>query len=132
MDRRLKKAEADGARRKQAEEALFEFEERYRNLIGGSIQGIYVHKDWKLLFANQSFAKILGYRWVKELRELDDISQLFAPYELDRLTVFRDARKRGGRAPTQYEFDAVRKDGSIIWPRSRRDPRSRPGGNFER
>lgn len=114
MERRLKKAEADGALRKQAEDALFEFEERYRNLIGGSIQGIFVHKEWKLLFANQSFAKILGYFSVKELMELDDISRVFAPYELDRLTVFRDARKRGGRVPAQYEFDAVRKDGSIV------------------
>ncbi|NQV83077.1 MAG: PAS domain S-box protein [Rhodospirillales bacterium] len=114
LKRRLKKAEVDGARRKQAEEALYEFEERYRNLIGGSIQGFFVHSDWKLLFANQSFAKILGYRSVKELMGLDDISQIFAPNELDRLTVFRDARKRGGRVPTQYEFDAVRKDGSIV------------------
>jgi PAS domain S-box-containing protein len=46
--------------------------------------------------------------------ELDDISRIFAPYELDRLTVFRDARKRGGRVPTHYEFDALRKDGSIV------------------
>ncbi|MBT3305517.1 MAG: PAS domain S-box protein [Alphaproteobacteria bacterium] len=114
MKRRLKKAEANGARRKQAEEALYEFEERYRNLIGGSIQGFFVHSEWNLLFANQSFASILGYRSVKELMELDDISLIFAPYEVDRLTVFRDARKRGGRVPRQYEFDAVRKDGSIV------------------
>jgi PAS domain S-box-containing protein len=114
MERRLEKAEAFGARRKQAEDALYEFEERYRNLIGGSIQGFFVHSEWNLLFANQSFAKILGYRSVKELMDLDDISRIIAPYELDRLTVFRDARKRGGRVPTQFEFDAVRKDGSII------------------
>ena len=111
---RLVRAKADSARRKQAEDALYEFEERYRNLIGGSIQGIFVHRDWKLLFANQSFANMLGYRSVNQLMKLDDISQTFAPYELDRLTVFRDARWRGGRVPTQYEYDAVRKDGSIV------------------
>lgn len=114
LEKHLRKAEAFGARRKQAEDALYEFEERYRNLIGGSIQGIFVHQDWKLLFANQSFAKILGYKSVKEVMALDSIAETFAPYERDRLTVFRDASKRGGQAPSQYEFDAVRKDGSII------------------
>ena len=114
LDAKLIKAEASGARRKQAEDALYEFEERYRNLIGGSIQGIYVHQDWKLLFANQAFATILGYGTVKELMALGSIATVFAPYELDRLKVFRDARKRRGRAPPQYEFDAVRKDGSIV------------------
>lgn len=106
--------EASEVRRKQAEEALYDFEERYRNLIGGSIQGIFVHREWNLLFANQALANILGYSSVRELMALDDISVVLAPYELDRLTVFRDARKRGGRVPTQYEFDAVRKDGTII------------------
>jgi len=114
MEARLIKAEAASTRRKRAEESLFEFEERYRNLIGGSIQGIFVHQEWNLLFANQSFAKMLGYASVKELMEFEDISKVFAPYEIDRLTVFRDARKRGGRVPAQYEFDIVRKDGSII------------------
>ncbi|MDA1091159.1 MAG: PAS domain S-box protein [Proteobacteria bacterium] len=111
LSTRLKASEG---RRKQAEDALFEFEERYRNLIGGSIQGIFVHKDWKLVFANQAFATILGYNSVRELMALDNISDVFAPYEVDRLTVFRDARKRGGRVPKQYEFDVIRKDGSII------------------
>ncbi len=114
LEKRLRKAEAFGVRRKQAEDALYEFEERYRNLLGGSIQGIFVHRDWKLLFANQAFAKILGYDSVKEVMALDSVAETFAPYERDRLTVFRDARKKGGRAPSQYEFDALRKDGSSI------------------
>ncbi len=108
------KLKVSEARRKQAEGALYDFEERYRNLIGGSIQGIFVHRDWRLVFANQSFANILGYGSVRELMALDDISEVFAPYELDRLTVFRDARERGGRVPNQFEFDAIRKDGTII------------------
>lgn len=114
QEAQIARAEAAGAMRKKAEEALYEFEERYRNLIGGSIQGIFVHRDWKLLFANQSFANMLGYPSVTALMKLGDISQTFAPYEIDRLTVFRDARKRGGRVPTQYEYDAVCKDGTIV------------------
>jgi len=114
QEAQIARAEAAGAMRKQAEEALSEFEERYRNRISGSIQGIFVHRDWKLLFANQSFANMLGYPSVTALMKLGDISQTFAPYEIDRLTVFRDARKRGGRVPTQYEYDAVCKDGTIV------------------
>ncbi|NQU61640.1 MAG: PAS domain S-box protein [Rhodospirillales bacterium] len=114
MEARMLKAEGAETRRKLAEDALYEFEERYRHLIGGSIQGIYVHREWKVLFANQAFAGILGYSSVKELMALDSIVPTFAPYEVDRLKVFRDARKRGGRAPSQYEYDAIRKDGSIV------------------
>ncbi len=114
MEGVVKKAEAADARRKQAEASLYEFEERYRSLIGSSIQGIFIHRDWKLLFANQAFATMLGYRSVKELMALSSIAETFAPYELDRLTVFKDARKRSGRAPSQYEFDAIRKDGSRV------------------
>ena len=73
-----------------------------------------MHKDWNLEFANQALANILGYGSVRELMALKNISEVFAPYAIDRLTVFRDARKRGGRVPNQYEFDVIRKDGSII------------------
>lgn len=114
LEKLAKKAEAADARRKQAEESLYEFEERYRSLIGSSIQGIFVHRDWELLFANQAFATMLGYRSVKELMGLNSIAETFAAYETDRLTVFKDAHKRGGRAPSQYEYNAIRKDGSSV------------------
>lgn len=44
---------------------LRESEERFRNLIEGSIQGILVHRDFEPLFVNQAYADILGMRIYK-------------------------------------------------------------------
>ncbi len=98
----------------ETEEALRESEERFRNLIEGSIQGILIGKDWTPLFVNQAYADILGYDSPEEILALGSDRELFAPYERERLWSYHQARLRGDPAPTHYEFDAVRKDGSIV------------------
>ncbi len=100
--------------RKLAEKALNESEERFRNLIEGSIQGIIIQRDWKPLFVNQAYADILGYDSPDEIIALDSIESQFAPYECPRLQRYKQARIRGEDAPTQYEYDALRKDGTIV------------------
>jgi diguanylate cyclase (GGDEF)-like protein/PAS domain S-box-containing protein len=100
--------------RKQAEEALRESEEHFRNLIEGSIQGILIDRDRKPVFANQSFADMLGYESPEEILALESTDPCIAPYERARLRRYTAARLKGEEAPIQYEYDAVRKDGSII------------------
>ncbi len=104
----------DISERRRSMDALKESEEKFRNLIEGSIQGIFIHRDWTPLFINESYAQIHGYDSVDELLALDSMEQLFAPNETDRLRKYRDARMSGDPAPDSYEYDAVRKDGSII------------------
>jgi diguanylate cyclase (GGDEF)-like protein/PAS domain S-box-containing protein len=94
--------------------ALKESEQKFRNLIEGSIQGIFVHRDWKPLFINNSYARIHGYDSVDELLDLSTMERLLAPYEVERLRKIRDDRMGGKAAPQSYEYDALRKDGSII------------------
>ena len=36
-------------------------EARFRDLVEGSIQGIYVHRDYKPFFVNHAFVTMLGY-----------------------------------------------------------------------
>ncbi len=50
-----------------AERAIKESEERYRNLIESSPDGIIVHYNGKILFANNSCASLLGYDSADEL-----------------------------------------------------------------
>jgi diguanylate cyclase (GGDEF)-like protein/PAS domain S-box-containing protein len=103
------------AERKQAEEALKSSEERFRNLIEGSIQGIFIHRDFKPLFVNQAFANILGYESADELlASIESIEDHHAPHERARLRGYKDARLRGEAAPIRYEYDALRKDGSLV------------------
>ncbi|MBI9043409.1 MAG: PAS domain S-box protein [Anaerolineaceae bacterium] len=48
--------------RKSIEETLKESENRYRNLIENSLDGVFIHKDGKLLFVNQAYCSIRGYK----------------------------------------------------------------------
>ena len=100
--------------RERALIALKESEERFRNLIEGSIEGICVHRDWKPLFANQSFARMLGFDTPDELIDNGSLFELVPKYERERLLGYLDARKAGSGAPDCYEFDARRPDGSMV------------------
>ena len=73
-----------------------------------------ISRGWKALFANQAFADILGYESAAEILSLDSTQLIFAPYERGRLWEYHQARLSEGAAPTHYEFDAVRKDGSVV------------------
>ncbi|MDX1488481.1 MAG: PAS domain S-box protein, partial [Acidiferrobacterales bacterium] len=104
----------DISERKQAERALRASEERFRNLVEGSIAGILIHRDWKPLFVNQAYARLHGYESVDEILALDSISSLIAPHERVRLQGYRDTRPDGRPAPVEYEYQAVRKDRAIV------------------
>ncbi len=100
--------------RKRAERALRRSEERFRNLIEGSIEGVLIDRWRKPLFANQSFADMLGYDAPQEVLALDNMDPCVAPGERERLRYYTKARMEGKPAPEQYEYDALRKDGSIV------------------
>lgn len=105
----------DITERKVQDEMLRESEERFRNLIEGSVQGILVHRDFRPLFVNQAFAEILGYDSTDDLlANMKSIDEHHAPHERDRIRSYKDARLRGEDAPTRYEFDALRTDGKAI------------------
>ena len=105
----------DISERKAAEEALRESEVRFRNLIEGSIQGIFIHREWRPIFANQAYADLLGYDSPTEILALDSIKPHIAPHDRERLDNFLAARLRGAAdLPIQYEYDAMRKDGTVI------------------
>ena len=99
----------------EARKALEESERQFRNLVEGSIQGVFVHKDWQLLFANQALADILGYDNLAEMLALERTDPFLAPEEHDRLWGYKLARERGEFAPEVYEARCLKKDGSSVW-----------------
>jgi PAS domain S-box-containing protein len=105
--------------RKKAETELAESEQRFRSLVEGSIQGMFVHRDLQLLFANEECARILGYENLRELQAAGPIEQHFHPDERDRLRGYAEARLRGDTLPSTYELRALRKDGSSVWLENR-------------
>ena len=96
------------------EQALQDSEARFHALVEGAVEGILVHRDTKPLFVNPSYARILGYESPNEILAMDSVLPLIAPYDQERLLSYHAARIKGEPAPTQYEYDIVSKDGSII------------------
>ena len=97
----------------QLKRDLHTSEQRFRNLVESSLQGVFVHRDWQLLFANQALADMLGYDSPEAILALGSPRAFIASYELERLQNNLQARLQGVHLPS-YEYDAVRQDGTII------------------
>ena len=94
--------------------ALRDSEARYRALVEGSIQGLSIHRGFAIEFANASLAAMFGYAGPPELIGRD-LRVLVAPHEIPRVEGYAAACQEGGPAPSRYEFQGVRRDGTLIW-----------------
>ena len=90
-----------------------ESEARFKNLIEASLQGVSVQRDGKILFVNQAFADIFGYPLDEELFSVST-HMLIAPHDRERLMFYQTQRAGNRDAPTHYEFDGIRRDGSLV------------------
>lgn len=109
----------DKREREAAQQSLIESEERFRDLVEGSIQGVFVIRNRRFLFANQAAADILGFESPEEFYDLPSANVLIAPHELERIVGYSDARLRGEDVPALYEFQGMRRDGTYIWIENR-------------
>ena len=100
--------------RRRAEEAMRASEQKFRDLIEGSLQGILIHRDYKPLFVNESLAAMCGFA-VDELLAMDSILFLVAPPYQDQVQGYYKTRLRGESAPQHYECQGLHKDGSTVW-----------------
>ncbi len=112
-------SETDITELKHVEEALRGSEERFRSLIEGSIQGVLINRNFVPLFVNQAFADMFGYSGPEEIVALGSVLELNAPHERDRMRHYHNQRVIGADAPGSYEYQGVRKDGTVIWLENR-------------
>jgi len=105
----------DATERQAIEEALWESEERYRDLLEGAIEGIFQSSpEGTVLAANEVCARMLGYVSAAEVVAgvVDSAHQVWAqPDERSRFTEL--LREKG--VVRGYECQFVRKDGQRIW-----------------
>ncbi len=101
----------DISERKQVAIKLIESEEKYRELVDSSKDGIVITDSWgKISFANTSYAKMLGYKNPKELIGKQAIELHAHPEQ--RKKVFKQITDKGFLE--DLEVDLRKKDGSIM------------------
>ncbi|MEC9368457.1 MAG: PAS-domain containing protein [Pseudomonadota bacterium] len=105
-----------------ARKALETSAKQFRDLIEGSIQGMFIHDDWDILFANQSLAEILGFSCHLQVLDLARVDNMISPVELERLKGYNRARREGRHAPASYEVRCRRANGSEVWCEFRTTP----------
>lgn len=101
-------------RRKRAEEALRESEERFRSVFATGAAGmIIISPTGKILQANPAFCRFIGYSEA-ELTELA-IEDITHPDDRDRTSLHYGEIFAGKRRHLHYEKRYLRKDGEIVW-----------------
>ncbi len=99
--------------RKQIEEALQESEEKYRRLVDKSLVGIYVTQDHLIRYCNQKFAEIFGYPNTEEILN-KNIRDIVTPESWKIIEKQIDLRITGKKESARYEFQGIKKDGTIF------------------
>ena len=97
----------DITERKRAEGALRESEERFRELVEATFEGIVIHEKVKILDTNPSFARMFGY----------ELKQVIGAYALEfvapksRALVMKNMLSQSKK---QYEVIGLKKDGTLF------------------
>jgi PAS domain S-box-containing protein len=102
---------------KRTEQELRDNEKKYSTLVENSLTGIYIDQDGQIVFANNRFAEIYGYRR-EDLVGIESW-RLVYPGDRDLTDQVRERRLKGEDAPSEYEARGLRKDGKTIWIRRR-------------
>ncbi len=95
---------------------LKESEEKYRLLVEQPIAGITMIQDYRIVFANQVFAKMLGYS-TEELYAMsaEEVLALGHPEDQELREQYHRDRLAGKPAPKRYASRYIRKDGAVRW-----------------
>jgi PAS domain S-box-containing protein len=101
--------------RKQSEKSLASSEAKYRAIFENAIEGIYqATTKGRYISANPAFAKILGYKTPEELiSSITDVSSQIYVNPDERSELIKQLSVSD--FVEEFEFQAYRKDGTIIW-----------------
>jgi PAS domain S-box-containing protein len=102
------------AERKQAEEALRESEERYRDLVERAGVAIATDdREGNLKYFNERLAELFGYS--PDEMKTRSRQSLIHPDDFDKVRKYHEERIQGKGPPSRYEFRGVKKDGSTTY-----------------
>ena len=101
--------------RKKAEEALHASEARYRSVVEGSLQGIVIQQDEKIVYANPAMARIFGFESAQDLLGKSTFDDFVAPEERGPLRIRTLAASRGETIHPHPGWRGFRTDGREIY-----------------
>jgi diguanylate cyclase (GGDEF)-like protein/PAS domain S-box-containing protein len=104
--------------RKRFERALRQSEERFRYVFERSMQGILIHQDDQVRYANPAMLELLGYARAEDLLGRSIWDTVIAPEERPALRERAAKVLRGEVVPTHFGWQALRSDGSRVWVQS--------------
>lgn len=104
-------AMVDISERERLARNLRESEEKYRQLVETSLDGIALHTRDRVLFANKAFLKMFGYAKPEELAGVALLSLISPVYHGPLLRHLREISRRFHR-PRIFEIKGLKKDGT--------------------
>ncbi|OPX96679.1 MAG: Sporulation kinase A [Syntrophorhabdus sp. PtaB.Bin006] len=104
----------DITKRKEAEEALSESEERYRVSIEHSNDAVAIIRGDTTEYVNRRFIDIFGYESRNEVIGAS-IFIVVHPDDRDRVIAINRMRQEGKPVSSSYEFKGIRKDGTELY-----------------
>jgi PAS domain S-box-containing protein len=104
----------DITKRKEAEEALAESEERYRTAIEHSNDGVAIIRQGQHQYVNRRFVEMFGYDSSGEILG-KPVTIVVDPEDQERVRSINLRRWKGEPVPSRYEFKGVTQDGRTIF-----------------
>ncbi|MCX8021727.1 MAG: PAS domain S-box protein [Syntrophorhabdaceae bacterium] len=104
----------DITKRKMAEKALIESEERYRTAIEHSNDGITIVQGNKHQYVNRRFVEMFEYESPEEIIGRP-ITFVVHPDDHELVININRRRQRGEEVPSRYEFKGITKKGRVIY-----------------
>ncbi|MFH1146774.1 MAG: PAS domain S-box protein [Pseudomonadota bacterium] len=98
--------------RKEAEEALLESEEKYKQIAENSIDAVGMSQEGRIVYANHAFSQIFGYSQDELIGK--DITIAVAPEHRQLIEERAQKRFKGIHVPNLYEFEGLKKNGERV------------------
>jgi PAS domain S-box-containing protein len=99
--------------RRRLQEEVEKLTAHTRIMFENSPNGICAHSEGRVVFANSTFVRLLGYDTPDELIGRE-IAELVAPEEREQMARYKQGMLSGAGAPANYVFKALCRDGSVV------------------